>query len=196
MTVESYSVVPLTDSIPAYVYVQYADDPDVQAFFAAYNQIAQGYLTWLYASPLADYQLLSAPLLDLIATYVYGMPRPYLLDPTTLRLPMLGYTRAGMTPVGVSPFLSTATSTLVNDAIYRSVLLWNLWRDARFNIEWVKRRVSLFLAGDPLSAWPSVTVSNRVFSVTATASVSYTNLQSVYASGALAFPAGYSMVFS
>ena len=45
---------PMQDTIPAYPYQQYADDADIQAFFAAYNSLAQGYLDW-YNSPFLGF---------------------------------------------------------------------------------------------------------------------------------------------
>lgn len=36
----------LESIIPAYPYTQYNDDPDIVAFFDAYNKLAQGYLDY------------------------------------------------------------------------------------------------------------------------------------------------------
>ena len=37
----------LAKAIPSYLYVQYNDDDDLQAFVQAYNELAQEIITWL-----------------------------------------------------------------------------------------------------------------------------------------------------
>ena len=75
---ESFSQAPLPAVVPAYVYVQYNDDPYVTAFFTAYNELAQGYLNWFNETPLPVWTSpsISGGLLDFIGTNLYGTARP------------------------------------------------------------------------------------------------------------------------
>ena len=51
MVMESFSTVPLASTIKSYLYQEYAQDNDLQAFVDAYNAIAQGYQDWFNANP-------------------------------------------------------------------------------------------------------------------------------------------------
>ena len=75
---ESFSQAPLPAVVPAYVYVQYNDDPNVAAFFTVINQIGQGYLNWFNQTPLAVWTSpsVSGSLLDWTGTNLYNTPRP------------------------------------------------------------------------------------------------------------------------
>ena len=71
----------LTEKIlPAYPFVQYRDDPNVVAFFEAYNEIAQEYLDSLnnLALPCWTSESITGQLLDWIALGIYGVERPLL----------------------------------------------------------------------------------------------------------------------
>jgi len=106
-------------AIPAYVYQQYADDQDVQAFFANYNVAAQQILTWFATIGLPVYTGLSAPLLDWVGVGLYGIPRP------------------------------TLGNALVSDDVYQRCMTWALYKGdgTLFNIRWLKRRIMRFLEG-------------------------------------------------
>ena len=68
----------LQQIIPAYLYQEYQDDPDLQAFWAAYNTLAQQYVNWFLQIGLPIYTgpLIVGPLLDWIAQGLYGIARP------------------------------------------------------------------------------------------------------------------------
>lgn len=113
--------------IPAYVYREYADDQDVQAFFANYNTAAQQFLTWFATIGLPIYTGLSTqgqtglitPLLDWVGVGLYGIPRP------------------------------TLGNSLVSDDVYQRCMTWALYKGdgTLFNIRWLKRRIMRFLEG-------------------------------------------------
>src|ERR1017187_3053629 len=65
-----------TKILPAYVYQQYQNDPNIVAFFNAYNEIAQGYMDYLLGLNLPIYTQLSGSLLDWVGQGLYGYPRP------------------------------------------------------------------------------------------------------------------------
>ena len=66
--------------LPSYLYLQYQDDDNLQAFVDVYNSQAQEYLDWFYSISLPVYtsDTISGSLLDWVAQGLYGMPRPVL----------------------------------------------------------------------------------------------------------------------
>ena len=142
----------LTQTIPAYLYQEYADDDDLQAFFASYNSLAQRYVNWFANVGLAVYTNpnIYGPLLDWVAQGLYGMVRPTLssgknrdLGPlNTYALNTLGY--------NVRKVLGPTNVTATTDEIFKRIMTWNFYKGDgnRFNVRWLKRRVMRFLLGD------------------------------------------------
>lgn len=71
---------PVNKIIPSYSFTQYNDDPNVVAFFDAYNEIAQGYLDSLNSLNLPCWTspAIIGELLDWVALGIYGQERPLL----------------------------------------------------------------------------------------------------------------------
>lgn len=141
----------VTKTIPSYLYQQYADDDDLQAFVAAYNTLAQEYVDWFVDVGLPIYTGLSGGLLDWVGTNLYGMPRPSL--PTSTGRPVGPFNTFGMNQgaipfnyydvVGATPFFAT------DDDTYKRILTWLFFKgDGKvFTIPWLKRRVMRYLNG-------------------------------------------------
>ncbi len=109
----------LTQTIPSYLYQEYADDENLRAFVANYNVMAQDYVTWFATASLPIYTLQSDALLDWVAAGLYGWQRPTLLDePAT-------------------------------DDVFKRCITWSFYKgDGRvFNIRWLKRRLQRWLNG-------------------------------------------------
>jgi hypothetical protein len=66
--IESFATLPLQQVIPSYLFLEYSDDQDLQAFVASFNSLAQGYLDWFRNTPLGLYTSpnITGPLLDWI----------------------------------------------------------------------------------------------------------------------------------
>lgn len=144
--------VTLTAVIPSYLYQQYNDDEDLQAFVAVFNQMAQQYVTWFATAQLPVYannpQVTSA-LLDFVGTGLYGMPRPVLSTGNSgAKGPLNTYVFNEMALDDYDAGGPTETF-VTNDDIYRRVLTWHLYKgDGKlFDIQWLKRRVMRFLTG-------------------------------------------------
>jgi hypothetical protein len=137
--------------IPAYVYQQYADDDNIQAIFMAYNAMAQSYLGWFNATPLAIYanSSITGPLLDWVLTNLYGIPRPVLATFTEQISGALSTQPMNTLAVNVQNVAISGTATLATDDIYKRVATWWLYKGdgKQMSIPWVKRRVARFLYG-------------------------------------------------
>lgn len=210
----------LTTTIKSYLYQQYADDDDLQAFVRSYNEATQNYVDWFNAVILPYYPGLSGPLLDWAATGIYGMARISLESfvssaqgpLNTVQLNQYGF-----------PFntLAEPSSTYfsLSDDIYQRMLTWNFYKGdgKRLTISWLKRRVMRFLLGvnglDPQPFQPgfvvgcenTTPVSVTFASNTLTVSVSQAKLSAIasitpgvlqlfqlaFLSGVLELPAEY-----
>lgn len=203
--IESFSTLPLQNCIPSYLYWEYSDDQDLQAFVASFNSLSQGYLDWFLSTPLGVYTSpnINGPLLDWVGTGLYGIPRPVLSTQTSSTT--AGYNTApyNSVPYNSLAFSSSGTATLASDDIYKRVLTWDLYRgDGQvFTIGWLKNRVNRFLNGANGSDYPvlnnppSITVSGNTFTISVFNDTPGTALQELLTSRLLAFPFQYNVAF-
>ena len=148
---ESFSDQPLSAIIPSYLYDQYSDDSDLQAFVDSFNSLAQGYLDWFNTTPLSLYVSpnIYGPLLDWIANGIYGISRPAI---SSLVTSMTGaMNTVPMNTLGMNQFLSvqSGTTQIASDDIYKRVMTWILYRGdgKQASIPWLKKRIARFLFG-------------------------------------------------
>lgn len=203
--IESFSTLPLQDVIYSYLYLQYSDDQDLQAFVASQNSLAQGYLDWFNSTPLGLYTSpnINGPLLDWIGNGVYGISRPVLSNQSSSMI--AGYNSAAYNtvPYNGGTFTSSGSATLASDDIYKRAMTWDLYRgDGQvFTMGWLKNRVNRFLNGvngtdyPVLNDPPSITVSGTVFTITSFEDAAYTALQELLANNALSVPFQYTFAF-
>lgn len=142
---------PFTGIIPSYLYEQYADDENLQAFVDAFNATALIYLQWLNSINLPIYTgpLIVGDLLDWVAAGVYGLERPVVSFSqfnskgpfNTYMLNTLGF--------NVQKKLTASTLFTVTDDIFKRIITWNFYKGdgQQTNIDWIKRRVMRFLIG-------------------------------------------------
>ncbi len=151
MQIESFATQPMADAINAYVYSQYADDSDIQGWFAAQNVIAQGYIDWFNESPFALYtsSFISGPLLDWLMNGLYGIQRPVISTTTTNFTAGLGSMPLGTTALGNQVFTQSGTVQIASDDIYKRTLTWMLYLadGKQATTEWLRRRIARFLYG-------------------------------------------------
>lgn len=204
--IESFSTLPLQQCVPSYLYWQFSDDQDLQAFVASFNSLSQGYLDWFNQTPLGLYTSpnITGPLLDWIANGVYGIPRPVLSNQTNLVT--AGYNSAPYNtpiPYDGSSFSSSGTASIASDDIYKRVMTWCLYRgDGQvFTMGWLKNRVNRFLNGANGSDYPvlnnppSITVSGNVFTITVFQDQFGIALQQLIANNELPLPFQYTFSF-
>ena len=141
----------LQQIIPAYLYQEYQDDPDLQAFWAAYNTLAQQYVNWFLQIGLPIYTgpLIVGPLLDWIAQGLYGIARPTLFSGKTKDIGPLNTWPLNSIAFNARKIVGPQTYYVTTDDIFKRVITWLVFRgDGKvFNIRWLKRRVMRFLNG-------------------------------------------------
>ena len=141
----------LQNTVPSYLYLEYNDDDDLQALVAAYNQMAQGYITLFNQLGLPIYTgvLIAGNLLDWVGTGLYGYSRPALPNGTSQNLGPVNTFAGNALPANVSKNIAPSSLYVTTDDIYKRCLTWNLLKgDGKtFNIRWLKRRIMRFLTG-------------------------------------------------
>lgn len=151
MQLESFSTQPLQEVIYAYPYQQYADDPNIVAFFDSFNSLSQGYLDWFNQTPLSVYTSsnISGPLLDWIGQGLHGIARPVISSLTTKSTGSYNTVPYDSLAYNRHKQLQSGTAQVATDDIYKRVLTWHLYLgDGRqMSIMWLRRRVARFIFG-------------------------------------------------
>jgi hypothetical protein len=201
--VDAIATVPigvLQSVIPSYLYQQYADDADLQAFVDAYNTLAQSYLAWFNSTPLAVYTSpsVSGPLLDWIANGIYGIERPVFSSLVTEYIAGLNSSPVNAFAVNGSQYLQSGTATVASDDYYKRTLTWFLYvGDGRyFNATVLRLKVARFLYGVngtdiTLSQAQSVSIASTgptTYTITIPPGESSTYFAQAFAQGSLAIP--------
>lgn len=139
----------LTQTIPSYVYLQYQGDPDITAFFDAYNAFSQGYLDQSNALNLPNYLIQTGDLLDWVGIGIYGeyrynlpIARPNAIGP---------YNTWALNTEVINTFklIGSGGVIVVDDLAFQRILQWNNFKGDGFyfTIRWLKRRIQRFLSG-------------------------------------------------
>lgn len=185
----------LTQVVPSYLYQQYYDDEDLQAFIRAFNSMAQAYVTWFATASLpvyAENQTVNGLLLDWVAEGLYGMRRPLLPTGNTQNLGMYNTIEFNTLPFNEERLIGPPDYYLTTDDVFKRILTWHLWKgDSKlFNVRWLKRRIMRFLTGT--DGGPGFTDQTYLVSVTFAGTQVNINLQSTrrYATSGAIYGAG------
>ncbi len=190
--IESFSGLPLQDIIPSYLYHQYSDDSDLQAFVASFNALAQGYLDWFNQTPLAVYTspAISGPLLDWVGNWLYGTSRPVIASSSVQSFGGWNTSAYDTQPFNQATQTRYGTALVASDDIYKRVLTWNLYRGdgMQMSLPWVRRRVARFLFGAngsdiDVGLLPQVSITNTQTIITGATDTVPTDTQSTNATG-------------
>ena len=137
--------------IPSYPYVQYNDDPNIVAFFSAYNSIAQAYLNQFNIINLPVYTnpQITGYLLDWVASGLYGNPRPALSVGNLVSAGTWNSDQYNIDDYNKYKEVSIGQFYETTDDVYKRVLTWNLYKGdgKQFTITWLKKRVMRWLIG-------------------------------------------------
>lgn len=138
----------LQQTIPSYLYQQYADDDDLQAFVAAYNEATQVYVDWFANIGLPYYQGLTGDLLTWVIQGLYGLPKTAIQSSSNTAQGPLNTLALNTQPLDF--FLpGSQTVFALDDDTYQRILTWDFYKGdgKRFCMRWLKRRVMRFLVG-------------------------------------------------
>jgi hypothetical protein len=157
----------LKNIIPAYLYDEYSDDDDLQAFTTAQNELAQQFLDWFNTIDLPVYtsDTILGLLLDWVGAGLYGMPRPSLSAGSSKREGSYATFFYGQPRIayGMLRKVGEPAAGPVSDDIYKRVLTWHFFKaDGKyFIITWLKKRVMRFLIGVNGSA-PNIDQTHQI----------------------------------
>lgn len=190
----------VTSVVPSYLYQEYADDDDLQAFVISYNALQQQYLTWLNTINLPVYTgaPIAGTLLDWVGRGLYGIPRPALSSGQNADLGPYGSFMFNQIPFNERIVVGPSDVVATSDDIYKRIITWNYYKgDGKvFDVRWLKRRIMRFLegtnGGDPLinNTW-QVSVS---FGVGNEVSIRLLTQERVITSGAIYGASGFNDV--
>lgn len=142
----------LTQILLAYLYQEYNDDDALLSFFASYNSIAQGYLSWFANVALAVYTspLITGALLDWVAEGLYGMTRPSLGSGRNRDIGPLNTYAYNTLALNRRRTVGPSNVVATSDDVFKRVMTWNFYKGDgnAFNIRWLKRRIKRFLIGE------------------------------------------------
>lgn len=137
--------------IPSYLYQQYSDDDDLQAFIGAYNSLAQGYLNWFNQIGLPIYTgaAIAGGLLNWVGQGLYGIARPYLPSGTNQNIGPLNTWVLNYIPLNDLKKVGNQNYYATTDDVYKRCITWAFYKgDGKvFNVRWLKRRIAQFLNG-------------------------------------------------
>ena len=141
----------LANIIPSYLYIQYNDDDDLQAFVASYNQLAQGYLDWFNSINLPIYtgSLIVGSLLDWVAMGLYGLMRPTLQSGKSQVIGPYNTFAYNALVIDGFKIVGEIDYFLTTDDIFKRIITWSFYKGdgTQFNVRWLKRRLARFLNG-------------------------------------------------
>lgn len=136
------------DTLPSYLYKQYEDDDDLQAFVAAHNAYTQLFIDWFNTAGIPIYTKHAGELLDWVAGGLYGIARPTLYSGTTEEIgPFNTYGMLEMTLAERDVLTQYENVARTTDDVFKRILTWHLFKgDGRaMTIMWLRRRVARFL---------------------------------------------------
>ena len=152
------SVLLFNGNLASYLYVEYQDDDDLQAFVASYNSIAQAYLNWFNQINLPVYTgaPIAGAILDWVGAGLYGVVRPALASGQSAILGPYNSSMYNQVAYDERVIVGPTDVVATSDDIYKRIITWNYFKgDGRvFNIRWLKRRIERFLFGTNGSAPP------------------------------------------
>jgi len=199
----------LQQIIPAYVYTQYADDDNIQAFNTSYNGEATQFLLWFNTLNLPIYTggIVSGALLDWVGQGLYGITRPSITTGEVLSFESINQTAIDAQVINGRSIKNNEVLQATTDDVYRRVLTWNLYKGDGFifNMQWLKRRIVRFMNGAngisptiDTTEIVSISVAGTVFTIaidTPTPSIG-AQLGNLINSGACITPFQYSFVLT
>lgn len=141
----------LEEIIKSYLYTQYNDDDDIQAFVSAYNAMAKNIYSWMVKANLpifvGDYN--AGDQLKWIARGIYGVKPPVLVSGKQTIYGPYNAMMFNQLPFNGRRVVDQSEQVVVSDDLFKRIMTWNFYKGDgfHFTIPWLKRRIMRFLTG-------------------------------------------------
>jgi len=135
-------------NLPSYLYQQYNNDPDVLAFFDAYNTSSQTNLDKINNLNLPNYTTKTGLLLDWVALGIYGLIRPTLPYTGVIASGVYNETEYDTSIYNANIVITPSGFYETTDDLFKRIITWNFYKGDgyQFDITWLKNRIYRFLA--------------------------------------------------
>ena len=141
----------LEDIIKSYLYTQYNDDDDLQAFVSAYNSMAQEIYSWMVNANLPIFVGFynSGDHLKWLARGIYGVKPPVLVSGKQTIYGSYNAVMFNQLPFNGRQVVDQSEQVVVSDDLFKRIMTWNFYKGDgfHFTIPWLKRRIMRFLTG-------------------------------------------------
>ncbi|UGC97735.1 protein of unknown function DUF2612 [Pantoea phage PdC23] len=141
----------LEQTIKAYLYQQYINDDNLQAFVTAYNTMSQEIYDWMRNANLPIFigNYNSGDQLKWIAKGIYGQDPPIIVTSKSVTYGPYNMLTFNQLPVNGRKTVRTTQQVTTSDDIFKRIMTWNFYKGDgfHFTVPWLKRRVLRFLAG-------------------------------------------------
>lgn len=141
----------LEEIIKSYLYTQYNDDDDIQAFVSAYNAMAQNIYSWMVNANLPIFVggYNAGDQLKWIARGIYGVKPPVLVSGKQTIYGPYNAMMFNQLPFNGRRVVDQSEQVVVSDDLFKRIMTWNFYKGDgfHFTIPWLKRRIMRFLTG-------------------------------------------------
>lgn len=141
----------LEEIIKSYLYTQYNDDDDIQAFVSAYNAMAQNIYSWMVNANLPIFVGVynSGDQLKWLARGIYGVKPPVLVSGKQTIYGSYNAVMFNQLPFNGRQVVDQSEQVVVSDDLFKRIMTWNFYKGDGyyFTIPWLKRRIMRFLTG-------------------------------------------------
>lgn len=141
----------LEDIIKSYLYTQYNDDDDLQAFVSAYNSMAQEIYSWMVNANLPIFVGVynSGDQLKWLARGIYGVKPPVLVSGKQTIYGSYNAVMFNQLPFNGRQVVDQSEQVVVSGDLFKRIMTWNFYKGDgfHFTIPWLKRRIMRFLTG-------------------------------------------------
>lgn len=141
----------LDNVIKSYLYTQYNDDENLQAFFSAYNEMAQNIYDWMKDANLpvfvGGYNV--GDQLRWIARGIYGVKPPILISGKQQLFGPYNALTFNQLPFNGRSVINQSEQVIASDDVFKRIMTWNFYKGDGFSftIPWLKRRIMRFIVG-------------------------------------------------
>jgi len=141
----------LEDIIKSYLYTQYNDDDDIQAFVSAYNSMAQEIYSWMINANLPVFVdgYNAGEQLKWIARGIYGVKPPVLVSGKQSIYGPYNAMLFNQLPFNGRKVVNQSEQVVASDDLFKRIMTWNFYKGDgfQFTIPWLKRRIMRFIVG-------------------------------------------------